>query len=200
MTPKENHLAKEMVELIKNIEEHTDQLSTGERIPQLELEIIVAKIGSLYEKAVVLKYLHAHIDDIRSKPGLISGPQKSAPEIIQEETRPGNLHTKQKTEKKSLHEKISSVKSTGTLVDKLRQKTGKNLSSFISLHEKLMFQKELFNGNSEEYSSTIKHLETMENFQEAKKFLEDNFSAKHSWDKKTEALNTLWQMLEKKYE
>lgn len=199
MTSKENQLAKEMAELIKNIEEHTGQLSSGERIPQLEMEAIVSKIKSLYEKSVVLKYLHAHMDEILSsqvrEEDSILQPENEVLPLVEAQVS----HPEPAAEKKSLHEKIASAKTPQTLAEKLQNKSVKNLASAIALHEKLMFQKELFSGNVTDYNDMIKNLESLHNFQEVKKYLDENFLAKYSWDKKAEVTNVLFAILEKRY-
>lgn len=198
MTSKENQLAKEMAGLIKNIEEHTGQLSSGERIPQLELEAIVSKIKSLYEKSVVLKYLHAHMDEILSHNATEQAPSLPPENEVLPLVEAQVTHPEPLAGKKSLHEKMASVKSP-SLAEKLQRKSVKNLASDIALHEKLMFQKELFNGNTKDYNEAVKHLETLHGFGEAGKYLEENFSAKYSWDKKAEIANVLFAILEKRY-
>lgn len=199
MTSAENQVAREMVALIKNIEEHTFQLNGEERIPLLELENIVSKIKTLYEKAVVLRYLHAHIDDIQN----ITAPAHS-PEIT-----PGNelkpvveaqiSHPEKQKEKTSLHEKIAASKSSKTLAESLGKKTIQRLSSGISLHEKLMFQKELFGGNINEYEEAIEKLESFTELPKAEEYLETTFHDKYSWGKKNEAVKLFMEILKKKY-
>lgn len=199
MTSKENQLAKDMVDLIKNIEEHTGRLSSGERIPQMELEIIVSKIKSLYEKSVILKYLHAHIDDIQNTAIIETCPEVMPGNEVQPLVEAQVAHGEIITEKKSIHEKIISSKTPKTLVEKLQEKSLKNLSSAIALHEKLMFQKELFGGNNKDYNDMIQGIESQQNFREAKKYLEENFYDKYSWEKKSEILNVLLGILENRF-
>lgn len=209
MTIKEQLIARDMVDLIRNIEAHAGQLSSGERIPQLEFELIVAKIKSLYEQSVILKYLHANIDDIQNNVqsqecATGHGRKKKEAEELKEaeEIMPliaAQASTPENREKKSLHEVLSATGTAKTLAEKLQEKSIASLSSSIALHEKLMFQKELFNGNAEGYSEMIKNLDSTGSMPDAKKFLEKNFYGKYSWEKKTEAYNALIAILEKRY-
>ncbi len=168
MTSKENQIAKSMVELIKNIEEHTGQLDSGDLIPQLELEIIVSKIKLLYERAVILKYLHSHLDEIKPD------------------------------EKKPLHEKIIEKKTSPPLSSSIKATFVKSPTVLISLHEKLMIQKELFGGSPDEYNDALKIFETEPDFQKAKIKTEEVFAGKHSWEKKSETVKAFFAMFEKK--
>lgn len=198
MTSKENQLAKEMVDLIKNIEEHTGQLGSSEIIPQLKLEIIVAKIKTLYEKSVILKYLHSQLGNAEN----ITLTETILKPMAEDGTRPEVLvpprQAEHITEAQSLHEKISSLKSSPTLAEKLQKRSIKKLSSSIALHEKLMFQKELFGGNIDEYNEAMLHLESLPGAEEAKKFLIEKFSEKNSWNKKQATFDALIAILEKR--
>ncbi len=53
-------LRKEIAELIDSIKEHSDQIGTRKRIPQLELELILSKIKKLYEKSIIFNYVNQH--------------------------------------------------------------------------------------------------------------------------------------------
>jgi hypothetical protein len=53
-------LRKEIAELIDSIKEHSDNIGTRKRIPQLELELILSKIKKLYEKSIIFNYVNQH--------------------------------------------------------------------------------------------------------------------------------------------
>ena len=56
-----NQIRKEIAELINSIKQHSDEIDIGDKkhIPQLELELILKKIASLYEKSIVFNYLNS---------------------------------------------------------------------------------------------------------------------------------------------
>lgn len=57
-------LRKEIAQLIDSIKEHSDNIGTRKRIPQLELELILSKIKKLYEKSIVFNYVNQyHLDE-----------------------------------------------------------------------------------------------------------------------------------------
>ena len=80
MTEKENQIVHEMVDLSEKIRQEMEYINTHERIPQLQLDYIVSKVKSLYEKSIVLSYLHSHIDEI------IQEKEETAVNLVQEET------------------------------------------------------------------------------------------------------------------
>lgn len=53
-------LRREIAQLIDSIKEHSDNIGTRKRIPQLELELILSKIKKLYEKSIVFNYVNQH--------------------------------------------------------------------------------------------------------------------------------------------
>ena len=54
-----NQIRKEIAELINSIKQHSDDIGDKKHIPQLELELILKKIASLYEKSIVFNYLNS---------------------------------------------------------------------------------------------------------------------------------------------
>jgi hypothetical protein len=49
-------IRKEITQLIDNIKEHSDYMSDFERIPQVELDIIIAKIRKLHERTIIFNH------------------------------------------------------------------------------------------------------------------------------------------------
>ncbi|HET6244751.1 MAG: hypothetical protein H0V01_02855 [Bacteroidetes bacterium] len=73
------NLRKEISQLIDNIKEHSDRITDFERIPQLELETILFKIGKLYEKSVVFNYLYKlDKQDFKEKEISMNNSEKTA--------------------------------------------------------------------------------------------------------------------------
>ncbi|MBL4706872.1 MAG: hypothetical protein JKY48_00335 [Flavobacteriales bacterium] len=72
----------ELVVLIDNIKEHSDQLNSLETIPFLELSVILSKISELHEKVAVLKYLSS-VEQKHSDEELII----SSDEVLSEEDK-----------------------------------------------------------------------------------------------------------------
>lgn len=69
-----------------------------------------------------------------------------------------------------------------------------DLTKAIGINDKFLFTKELFNGNAELYSKTIKQLNEFSDINDALIYIQDNFS----WDDKNEAANQLIDLVRRK--
>lgn len=74
-----------------------------------------------------------------------------------------------------------------------------DLKVAVSLNDKLLFIKDLFNGYSLAYSEAIELLNRFDNFAEADAFLQSNYSLKNNWASKPQTVDKLYAILRKKY-
>lgn len=97
-----------------------------------------------------------------------------------------------------------------TLNEMLSAKLGKNcsnsgskqitdLKTAISLNDKMVFIKELFNGYSLAYSEAVEIINRFETFDAADKFLQKNYSVKNDWSLKQPTVDRLYEYLNKKF-
>lgn len=70
----------------------------------------------------------------------------------------------------------------------------KNINIKLSINQKILFEKELFNGDTELMNRTIEKLERAPNMQEAQKIMKSM-----AWDDNNEASQEFYEMLEAKY-
>ncbi|PKP34236.1 MAG: hypothetical protein CVT98_10950 [Bacteroidetes bacterium HGW-Bacteroidetes-15] len=69
-----------------------------------------------------------------------------------------------------------------------------DLTKAIGINDKFLLTKELFNGNAELYSKTIRQLNEFTDINDALIYIQDNFS----WDDKNEAANQLIDLIRRK--
>lgn len=74
-----------------------------------------------------------------------------------------------------------------------------DLKSSISLNDKLMFIKDLFNGYSLAYSEAVELLNRYTTFAEADAFLQTNYALKNNWADKPQTVEKLYVILRKKF-
>lgn len=74
-----------------------------------------------------------------------------------------------------------------------------DLKQGITLNDKLLFIKELFNGYSLAYSEAIEILNRFASFNEAELFLKKNYVVKNAWDKKPETVDKFYSLLKRRY-
>jgi len=74
-----------------------------------------------------------------------------------------------------------------------------DLKPAITLNDKLLFIKDLFNGYSLAYSEAIDILNRFKGFEEADTFLKKNYSVKNNWDAKPETTAKFYELLKRRY-
>ena len=74
-----------------------------------------------------------------------------------------------------------------------------DIKSAISLNDKLLFIKDLFNGYSLAYSEAIELLNRYDDFSAADSFLKTNYAAKNNWADKPETVDKLYAVLRKRF-
>lgn len=104
----------------------------------------------------------------------------------------------------TLNEMIQQQKQTGTNFTQQFQTSTSgervlDLKSAISLNDKLLFIKDLFNGYSLAYSEAVELLNRFDNFAEADAFLQSNYALKNGWSEKPQTVDKLYVILRKKF-
>ncbi len=102
-------------------------------------------------------------------------------ELIQQQKMAGKNFTQQFQTSTSSSEKVLDIKTA------------------ISLNDKLLFIKDLFNGYSLAYSEAIELLNRFDNFAEADAFLQSNYALKNGWSDKPQTVEKLYVVLRKKF-
>jgi len=74
-----------------------------------------------------------------------------------------------------------------------------DLKSAVSLNDKLLFIKDLFNGYSLAYSEAIELLNRYDSLEEADEFLKSNYAVKNQWASRQETVDKLYAILKRRY-
>ncbi|RYU90826.1 hypothetical protein EWM62_09295 [Mucilaginibacter terrigena] len=75
----------------------------------------------------------------------------------------------------------------------------KDIKSAISLNDKLLFVKDLFNGYSLAYSEAIEIVNRFTSFEEADRFLKTNYVTKNNWEGKKATSDKFYALLKRRY-
>ncbi|MCJ8208546.1 hypothetical protein MUY27_02415 [Mucilaginibacter sp. RS28] len=75
----------------------------------------------------------------------------------------------------------------------------KDLKSAISLNDKMLFVRDLFNGYSLAYSEAIEILNRFNNFDEASRFLTNNYVGKNNWAAKQATADRFYELLKRRF-
>lgn len=74
-----------------------------------------------------------------------------------------------------------------------------DIKQAITLNDKLLFIKDLFNGYSLAYSEAIEILNRFNTFEEASAFLNKNYAVKNNWESKPETAEKFYTLLRRRY-
>jgi hypothetical protein len=74
-----------------------------------------------------------------------------------------------------------------------------DLKSAITLNDKLLYIKDLFNGYNLAYSEAIEILNRLSTFEEADKFLQNSYAVKNSWESKQATADKFYSLLKRRY-
>lgn len=97
----------------------------------------------------------------------------------------------------SINQKISSQ-----LEQKAKQGVPKPISDLklaITMNDKMLYVKELFNGYNLAYSEAIEILNRFNTFEEAARFLKTNYVTKNKWDSKPATTEKFYALLQRRY-
>jgi hypothetical protein len=75
----------------------------------------------------------------------------------------------------------------------------KDIKAAISLNDKLLFVKDLFNGYSLAYSEAIEIVNRFTSFEEADRFLKTNYVTKNNWEGKKATSDKFYALLKRRY-
>jgi hypothetical protein len=101
----------------------------------------------------------------------------------------------------TINQKISSQlgdKAIGR-TDELNVKPISDIKLAITLNDKLLYVKDLFNGYNLAYSEAIEILNRFNTLEEAMRFLKTNYVIKNNWDSKPETTEKFYELLKRRY-
>lgn len=100
----------------------------------------------------------------------------------------------------TINQKISAqMGSANNITEQAGVQPVTNLKAAITLNDKLLYIKDLFNGYSLAYSEAIEILNRFNTFEEANRFLNKNYIAKNNWEAKPETMDKFFALLKRRY-
>lgn len=78
--------------------------------------------------------------------------------------------------------------------------TVKNLTESVGINQKIMFTKALFEGNSDLFQSTLQAIDSLQNFSDSVKLLNERFVGELKWDVNSEVVNEFLQLVYRKFD
>lgn len=129
----------------------------------------------------------------------VQEPEPAPEEIPQQQPPPPALAAIADQEKMTINQRMAAQLNKGGVVDKPAGQPVADLKQAISLNEKLLFIKDLFNGYSLAYSEAIEILNRFESFEDAERFLSKNYISKNNWESKPDTTARFYDLLKRRY-
>jgi hypothetical protein len=125
-----------------------------------------------------------------------NAPVKEEAKSIEKKEEP----VKDKDEVLTINQRMSSQKTAASnITEQAGAQPVTNLKAAITLNDKLLYIKDLFNGYSLAYSEAIEILNRFNTFEEANRFLNKNYTLKNNWDSKPETADKFFALLKRRY-
>lgn len=99
----------------------------------------------------------------------------------------------------TLNDLLSAQSLQNTVASQFSQRQTKDLKSMISLNDKLLFIRDLFNGYSLAYSEAIELLNRFDRIEAAENFLKQNYAVKNNWTDKQAVADKLYEVLNRRF-
>jgi hypothetical protein len=204
-------IKNELQWLLEAINEQHDAIQRhGDKIPQIEFDILMENIRKFYDYMLLFKRTsdsHFSFEKIGknkietltpspSVPPPSPSVPLSSPPVPKKavKSREIDLFAAQES---SFNTKLKDAREQ-TFSPKISSERFQTLKSAISINEKFMFINELFDGNLREYNETIETLNGFKNLDQAAEFL-DLMLKKNFWDTGSSAFNKLKELIERQH-
>ncbi len=99
----------------------------------------------------------------------------------------------------TINDMLSGRSSQSTVSSQFSQRQIKDLKSMISLNDKLLFVRDLFNGYSLAYSEAIELLNRFDRVEAAENFLKQNYAFKNKWEDKQAVADKFYEILSDRF-
>jgi hypothetical protein len=99
----------------------------------------------------------------------------------------------------SIYDRLSKNTQAATVADSIVQEPVEHLHQSIGINERFAFINELFGGDAELYASSIKHLDSLPNYEEARFYLHGELADLFFWNKQSSAFLKLSGLLKRKW-
>lgn len=141
------------------------------------------------EESISNTSVYASLPNVEDEVGQLKEEAK-ADEVTPKTLTINELIQKQKQEGVNITQQFQTSTTQEKVVD---------LKTIISLNDKLLFIKDLFNGYSLAYSEALELLNRFSNYGEADAFLQTNYALKNGWSSKPQTVEKFYSLLRKKF-
>ncbi len=199
-------------EIIADINEQYEHLAQSDRSDRLETELFAANAKFLADHIQILQKFN-HEDAAISTPIAVGEPEENfvqdvdnyEPPIEPAISSPVSLESAADVTEPASPQIVPSRNDLMAnrpelnLAAKFSQEPIQDLKRSISLNDKLVFVKDLFNGYSLAYQEAIDQLERLEDFESADQYLKTHYVEAYNWAEKSATAEKFYDLMRRKF-
>lgn len=180
--------------IVTEISDQHRSLSAGSGIlPEADLEICLANSRLLLEYVEVLQKLNRALPQALVIDPVVRvfhtlPPAQSIPPALQPADQARNIHSV-----------LSEATMSSTVLNKLDKRPVRHLHEGISLNQRLLFIRALFNGNADVYERTLGSLENFKTLDEALDYVDTQVGPAYDWASKESQVGALKELLTRRF-
>jgi hypothetical protein len=109
-----------------------------------------------------------------------------------------NINEKFKGQQKTLLDTLETEKKEA-IIDIHEKKPLEGIKKNITINQRFMFERDLFNGDKDEFEMVVNYLDNCKNNQEAMDFINQNYVEKKNWDLEKEEVIEFFNIINKRF-
>ena len=179
-------MRKDITKVIDDIKYHSDSLTPLERLPIIQLNVLLAKIHKLNDKVSVLLHL---VEEASAEQKEITSDTSIEGDFSNgEESKPMQAENPQAAENKE----------SVDISEKLKRMLTHDLNQAIGINEKFLYAHELFDADMDAFKKSIEELNKLEELSDAITYLQE-LQSTYSWDLNSEQVKSFQLLVEAKF-
>lgn len=195
-------IRKELTNLVDKLKEQSDSVSNMEHVPSLEINVMMARVNRLYEKAVLYKHILIAEESLKE--------QVPAQSFSSNEPVTPIIETPEETSAPTVKAENNSLSSTQTLKPETnipeKRKSSllegtpiSNIKKHLGINERYLFANELFKGKMEDLMNAIDEIENQSSFENAQGLIKTKWANSHQWDEDNAQVVSFYKIVERRF-
>lgn len=194
-------IRKELTNLVDKLKEQSDNVSNMEHVPSLEINVMMARVNRLYEKAVLYKHILIAEESLKE--------QMQAPELITSETQTSEAINSEIQEeliviteipKKNTNHSAPVIETSEKKKNSISE--GKPISSikkYLGINERYLYANELFKGKMEDLLNALDEIDKQTTFENAQGLIKTKWAANYNWDDDNANVISFLKIVERRF-
>lgn len=195
-------IRKELTNLVDKLKEQSDNVSNMEHVPSLEINVMMARVNRLYEKAVLYKHILIAEESLKEQvPALSFSSNEPLTPVIETIVEPSaptlknenntNLSTQATKSETKIPEKRKGSLLEGAPIS--------NIKKYLGINERYLFANELFKGKMEELMNAIDEIEKQSSFENAQGLIKTKWANSYQWDEDNAQVISFYKIVERRF-